>query len=85
MRHLVLAAVVLSAGACCYDPSDACVVPRGSREVCHDIDVREPCGDNPVLPPLSTCGGAFHTWTDCADLGFTVRCGAYSVRPGDPC
>jgi hypothetical protein len=94
MRHLALAALALSAGACCLDlPDDAaCVVSRvPAAPYCYPLNRDDySCFDEAQRPPPTDdprgCPGIVHEGDDCADRGFTVRCyGDYYARPGDPC
>jgi hypothetical protein len=94
VRHLALAALALSAGACCFDVArdDACVVSRvPALPYCYTLyDDEYVCVDGDGSPPPDAgdprgCPGVFHEG-DCPHNGFTQRCyGDTYTRPGDPC
>lgn len=83
--------LTLTAAGCCYGGTGACVVESawGTARCEPSLEAVWCIWDDPAAPPppdLSSCGGSFHEGDDCADLGFTVRCGGgYWVRAADGC
>lgn len=80
----ILVMVALAANGCCWERDTSCIQDVSDR--CYDVPVTE-CLDSsvePQLPRLRSCNATLRNG-DCADNGYTVRCGGYSVRPGSSC
>jgi hypothetical protein len=89
MRSLVLVMAALATSACCPEawlfPSECCIQEDLGRCFSLVVDACNTSWEQGVPPPTVQHCYATHRNGTCADAGFTVQCGGYSVRPGDAC